>query len=96
MEKKVKAVKTEAKTEVRHYREFTGTVVAARMQKTITVKVNTFKLHPKYQKRYRVSATYHVHDETGSAKVGDMVTFRECRPLSKTKRWYLVNVKKSK
>ncbi len=83
-------------TVTKHFREFIGTVVAAKMLKTITVRVDTRKLHPKYQKRYRTSETYHVHDEEAAAKVGDTVTFRECRPLSKTKRWYLVNVKKSK
>ncbi len=85
-------METQAKV-MHHFREFTGTVVATKMTKTITVKVESRKLHPKYQKRYRVTATYHVHDEKGEAKVGDTVTFRECRPLSKTKRWYLISVK---
>ena len=71
-------------------RTFTGTVVSAGMQKTIVVRVDRLKLHPKYQKRYRVMKTYHVHDETGEAVVGRTVMFAECRPLSRTKRWRLI------
>ncbi len=75
-------------------RSFTGTVVSTGMQKTITVRVDSMKLNEKYQKKYRVSAKYHVHDEDGKAKVGDTVTFVECRPMSKTKRWTLTAVAK--
>lgn len=75
-------------------RTFSGTVVSNAMQKTITVRVDAKKLHQKYQKYYRVSKKYHVHDEKGEAKVGDAVTFVETRPMSKTKRWKLVAVKK--
>lgn len=70
-------------------REFEGLVVSAAMQKTIVVKVDTMKLHTKYNKYYRVSRKYSVHDEKGLAKAGDKVRFVECRPLSKTKRWKL-------
>lgn len=73
-------------------RTFVGTVVSAGMAKTATVKVDRMKLNEKYQKKYRVSRKYHVHDENGLAKVGDIVTFVECRPLSKTKRWTLVKI----
>lgn len=78
---------TEAK---KQFRTFTGTVLKAAMNKTITVEVVTMKLNAKYQKKYRVSKKYHVHDEKGEAKVGQVVKFVECRPLSKTKRWTLV------
>ena len=74
------------------YRTFTGTVTSTAMAKTITVQVHTMKLNEKYQKKYRVSKKYHVHDEKAEAKVGDMVEFIECRPLSKTKRWRLAQV----
>lgn len=74
------------------YRTFTGSVTSTGMQKTITVKVDEMKLNAKYQKKYRVSKKYHVHDEEGKAKVGDLVRFIECRPLSKTKRWRLSEV----
>ncbi len=72
------------------YRTFIGIVVAAASPKTITVRVDTMKMNEKYQKKYVVSRKYHVHDEKGVAKVGEKVTFIECRPLSKTKRWQLV------
>ncbi len=81
-------------TPIKHVRQFTGLVVSTGMQKTITVKIDAMKMHQKYQKSYRVSRKYHVHDEKGDAKVGDMVEFKECRPLSKTKRWTLTAVLK--
>ena len=75
---------------VKHARRFRGTVVSNAMQKTIVVRVDDLKRHPKYNKSYRVSEKFHVHDEKGVAKPGDTVEFIECRPLSKTKRWRLV------
>lgn len=77
----------------KHLRTLTGTVVSTGMKKTATVKVDNMKLNEKYQKKYTVSKKYHVHDEKAEAKVGDTVTFVECRPLSKTKCWRLVSVK---
>lgn len=74
----------------KHLRSFRGTVVSNSMQKTIVVRVDDHKRHPKYNKSYRTSAKFHVHDEKGVAKPGDIVDFVECRPLSKTKRWRLV------
>ncbi len=75
-------------------RSFIGQVVKAAMQKTVVVEVNTMKQHAKYDKYFRVSKKYHVHDEKGEAKVGDKVKFIESRPLSKTKRWYLAEILK--
>ena len=75
-------------------REFEGTVVSSVEDKTIHVRVNTTKMHEKYQKQYVTSKKYAVHDEKNEAMVGDTVRFRECRPYSKTKRWYLVDVVK--
>jgi small subunit ribosomal protein S17 len=75
-------------------REFTGTVVSTLMNKTIVVNVERRKLHPKYKKSYRVNRKYHVHDEKSAAKAGDKIKFVECRPLSKTKRWYLTEILK--
>lgn len=80
------------KTPEKHMRKFQGTVVSNAMQKTIVVRVDELKRHPKYHKSYRVSEKFHVHDEKGLAKPGDVVEFVECRPLSKTKRWRLVKV----
>lgn len=79
-------------TKVLKTREFTGKVVSSAMAKTIVVNVDHLKMHEKYNKQYRVSKKYHVHDEKNIAKVGDTVKFLECRPLSKTKRWRLAEV----
>lgn len=68
----------------------TGVVTSTKMQKTIVVTVDTYKTHPKYQKRYKSSRKFYAHDEKGLAKVGDTVTISETRPLSATKRWLLV------
>jgi small subunit ribosomal protein S17 len=69
-----------------------GTVVSDAMEKTIVVKVEVLKAHPKYQKVVRRSTKFHAHDERGEAKVGDVVRIVETRPLSKTKRWRLAEV----
>lgn len=68
-------------------RVFSGVVESDKMNKTITVRVSGVKVHPKYGKRYAVSKKYKVHDEKNQYKEGDKVTFVECRPLSKDKRW---------
>ena len=65
-----------------------GVVVSAKMTNTLVVETLRMKKHPKYDKRYRVSKRYHVHDTSQSYKVGDQISFQECRPLSKTKRWF--------
>lgn len=68
----------------------TGIVTSTKMQKTITVTVHTYKTHPKYKKRYQYSVKFYAHDENSAAKLGDTVTIRETRPLSKLKRWALI------
>ncbi|PIR73990.1 MAG: 30S ribosomal protein S17 [Candidatus Magasanikbacteria bacterium CG10_big_fil_rev_8_21_14_0_10_47_10] len=73
-------------------RQFRGVVVGALEEKTVRVVVRTKKMHEKYKKQYWVSRKYAVHDEKNSAKIGDTVIFRECRPMSKSKRWRLVQV----
>jgi len=72
-------------------RKLKGVVVSDKMDKTITVKVESLKVHPKYHKRYVSSRKYKVHDEKGQHKVGDVVSFVECRPISKDKRWRVIN-----
>ena len=74
---------------------FTGTVVSDKMEKTIVVSVDTFGVHPIYKKRVKKSSKFHVHDENNTAKVGDVVKFMETRPLSKTKKYILVEVVKA-
>lgn len=71
-------------------RRFEGTVVSTKMQKTITVQVDRKKLHPKYKKHFIVRKRYKVHCENPDIKIGDIVVFEECRPISKTKRWRLI------
>ena len=57
------------------------------MQKTLVVRVDTLKRHPKYQKFYRTSKKFKVHDESGEYRMGDIVILVETRPISKDKRW---------
>ena len=67
-----------------------GIVVSDKMEKTIVVSVERKFKHPLYKKYIRRSKKYHAHDEDNSCKTGDLVTIRECRPLSKQKRWEVV------
>jgi small subunit ribosomal protein S17 len=71
-------------------RVFTGEVISDKMDKTIVVRVDSTKIHPRYRKRFTVSKKYKVHDEENKHKIGDKVTFMECRPLSKDKRWRVI------
>lgn len=72
-------------------KKFSGVVVSNKNDKTVVVLVENVKKHPKYQKRYVVSRRYKVHDEKNQYRVGDQVTFIECRPLSRDKRWRVIN-----
>ena len=69
-----------------------GVVVSSAMDKTIVVKVDVIKLHPRYKKVIRRSTKFHAHDEQNEANVGDIVRIVETRPLSKTKSWRLAEV----
>ena len=69
-----------------------GKVVSDAMEKTIVVEVSVVKAHPRYKKVVRRSVKFHAHDERNEAKVGDLVRIVETRPLSRTKRWRLVEV----
>ena len=69
-----------------------GVVVSSSMDKTIVVKVDTVKAHPRYKKVVRRSTKFHAHDEENAANVGDVVRIVETRPLSKTKNWRLAEV----
>jgi small subunit ribosomal protein S17 len=70
----------------------TGKVVSTAMDKTIVVSIEDNVKHPKYGKVIKRSVKIHAHDEAQECNVGDKVTVMETRPLSKTKRWRLVNV----
>jgi small subunit ribosomal protein S17 len=69
-----------------------GVVVSDKGDKTIVVKVDVIKSHPKYKKVVRRSQKFHAHDEANSAGVGDTVRIVETRPLSKQKRWRLAEI----
>ena len=74
-------------TKEKKVRTLRGIVVSDAMDKTIVVRVDRTKTHRLYGKRYTVSKRFKVHDEKNQYRVGDTVTFVECRPLSKEKRW---------
>ena len=71
---------------------YRGTVVSDKMDKTITVVVETKKTHPLYGKRVKYSKKFKAHDEKNEAKIGDKVVIMETRPLSATKRFRLVEI----
>ncbi|KRM71400.1 30S ribosomal protein S17 [Lacticaseibacillus brantae] len=75
-----------------HRKVYQGRVVSDKMDKTITVEVSTTKTHPVYGKRVKYSKKYYAHDEDNTAKVGDIVRIMETRPLSRNKRFRLLNV----
>jgi small subunit ribosomal protein S17 len=69
-----------------------GVVVSDKADKTITVRIDVARRHRRYSKIVRTSRTLHAHDEANDAHIGDTVTVRECRPLSRLKRWRLIGV----
>lgn len=71
-------------------RRLTGKVVSAKMQKTVVVEVERIKEHLKYRRRFKVHKKYKAHVETGDFKAGDVVIIEECRPISKDKKWKVV------
>lgn len=71
---------------------YTGRVVSDKMDKTVTVLVETHKKHPLYGKRVKYSKKFKAHDEQNEARIGDVVRIMETRPLSATKRFRLVEV----
>ncbi|MDP2912406.1 MAG: 30S ribosomal protein S17 [Candidatus Omnitrophota bacterium] len=71
-----------------------GIVISDKMDKTITVSVDRVTHHPVYNKLMRKATKFKAHDEEGKAKEGDTVRIQETRPISKTKRWRLVEVVK--
>jgi small subunit ribosomal protein S17 len=85
--------KVEASTDARNYRKTRrGLVVSDKMDKTITVVIETRVKHPLYGKVMSRSSKVKAHDETNSAGIGDLVIIAETRPLSATKNWRLVEI----
>jgi len=76
----------------RRGKTFTGRVVSDKTDKTVSVLVESYKKHPLYGKRVKYSKKYATHDEENTAKLGDLVRIEECRPMSKTKKFRLVEV----
>jgi len=74
-------------------RQLQGTIVSAKMHKTVVVRVDRLVRHPKYRKYYRVSRRFKAHVESGSQyQLGDVVRISETRPFSKDKRWKVTEV----
>jgi len=73
-------------------RSMTGRVISDKMDKTLVVLIEHKVKHPLYGKYVRRSTKYHVHDESNQGKIGDTVSFKECRPISKKKHWALLDV----
>jgi small subunit ribosomal protein S17 len=67
-----------------------GRVISDKMDKTIVVAVESFKTHPKYIKKYKSTKKYKVHDPENKAKIGDVVEFIDCKPVSKDKKFKIV------
>ena len=69
-----------------------GRVVSNKTDKTISVLVESYRKHPLYGKRVKYSKKYATHDESNTANLGDLVRIEECRPMSKTKKFTLVEI----
>jgi len=72
--------------------EKVGRVVSDKMEKTVVVAVDYLKPHPLYRKIIRKTSKFHAHDEENTCKVGDIVRIEESRPLSRTKRWRVIEI----
>jgi len=70
----------------------TGVVVSNKMKKTIVVRVDRIVVHPKYKIKYKKSKKFMAHDEHNVCQIGDKVRIIECRPLSRHKRWCLLEI----
>lgn len=69
-----------------------GTVVSDKMDKTIVVEISTFVTHPLYKKQIKRTNKFSAHDENNECGIGDKVRIMETRPISKNKRWRLVDI----
>ncbi len=92
-EKKTKEKTTlDKEAAVKKARVLKGVVISDKMDKTIVVLVARLKKHPRYKKRYRITKKYKACDEKNQFKIGDNVVIRESRPMSKTKKWIVLQV----
>lgn len=72
-------------------KELVGEVISNKMDRTVTVAVENHAAHKKYEKVIVTTNKFKAHDENNSCQIGDVVRIRECRPLSKTKRWLVID-----
>jgi small subunit ribosomal protein S17 len=86
---------TDKNTNQKMHRTFIGTVVSSKADKTIVVEVSRELRHKLYGKLYKRTRKFHVHDENNAYSEGDTVEFVGCRPMSRKKRWRVVNATKS-
>jgi len=84
------------KTNKYNMRTKKGTVTSNKMDQTVAVIVHTYKTHPKYKKKFRVSKKFYAHDPGNKCKIGDEITIKETKPLSKLKKWIVVEQSKIK
>jgi small subunit ribosomal protein S17 len=80
------------KSERSHRKERVGVVISDKMDKTRTVRVDRVVRHPTYNKMLKTQTKFKVHDEGNKSKAGDTVRIQETRPISKTKRWRLLEI----
>ncbi|MBN2551882.1 MAG: 30S ribosomal protein S17 [Spirochaetales bacterium] len=85
-------METQVKREKRNRKTLVGTVVSDRMEKTIVVRIERRKLHPLYKKYITRTKKIKAHDEDNSCQIGDLVKVIESRPLSKDKRWRVLEI----
>jgi small subunit ribosomal protein S17 len=86
------AASPEATQKTARHQQKVGRVVSNKMDKTIVVIVESLKKHRIYKRTYKQTKRFNAHDEENTCQIGDMVRIEECRPLSKTKRWRLVEI----
>ena len=73
-----------------------GTIISDKMDQTVVVIVHTYKMHPKYKKKFRTSKKFYAHNPGNKYKIGDEITIQESKPLSKLKKWIIVDNTKTK
>src|SRR5579883_2626463 len=91
-EQNATALSSTAKQPQRRRQQKVGLVISNKMDKTIVVAVERLKMHPLYKKTYRQTKHFYAHDENNICQIGDIVRIEECRPLSKLKRWRLIEI----
>ena len=82
----------QAQQVTRQARSLQGVVVSDKMDKSVTIQVERKVKHPLYKKYIRRSTKFHAHDENNDCRIGDTVVIEQCRPISKSKSWRLVEV----